>query len=60
VTVTFGGVISGYCATGSKKMQVAPSRVITMEQTVANTGLLIKKSDIDSSMVRDLKELKMK
>jgi hypothetical protein len=31
-----------------------------MEQTVANTGLLIKKSDIDSSMVRDLKELKMK
>jgi hypothetical protein len=50
VTVTLGGVISGYWATGSKNIQVAPIKVIIKEQTVAKTGLRIKKSEIDSSI----------
>jgi hypothetical protein len=43
-------------------MQAVPNKVIITEQTVANTGRLIKKSDIDSSMGKDvgMKSLKDK
>jgi hypothetical protein len=54
VTVTLGGVISGYWAMGRIKIQAAPNNVITTEQTVANTGRRIKKSEIDSSMGRNI------
>ena len=41
-TSTVGGVISGYCVTGSAKIAIAPERVITTDNTVAKIGRSIK------------------
>ncbi len=42
LTVTCGGTSSGNCATGSVIIDTRPSRIITIEHTVANIGLLMK------------------
>src|SRR5207302_7181288 len=42
VTETVGGVISGYCATGSLATETTPASVITMEMTDARMGRLMK------------------
>jgi hypothetical protein len=44
VTVTCGGASVGYREIGNDGMQTAPARMISRAQTVAKTGLRIKKS----------------
>jgi hypothetical protein len=44
VTITCGGARSGSSAIGSVGIEIAPASTITMAQTVANTGRLMKKS----------------
>ncbi len=43
VTWTFGGVISGYSAIGSRKAEMPPSRMMMIEITQARTGRSMKK-----------------
>ena len=40
-----GGVISGYCVTGSVNSAIPPASVITMESTEAKIGRSIKKRE---------------
>jgi hypothetical protein len=47
VTITWGGLILGYCATAKVGMQAIPNRVTIIEQTVEKTGRLMKKVEID-------------
>ncbi len=44
--LTVGGEISGYCATGSVIMEIMPTNTITIDITIAVTGLFIKTSAI--------------
>src|ERR1700719_3871511 len=44
-TSTVGGVISGYCVTGSVNSAIPPASVITMESTEAKIGRSIKKRE---------------
>src|SRR5262249_53597712 len=44
VTTTCGGARSGNCAIGSVGIEIAPARIISSAQTVANTGRRMKKS----------------
>jgi hypothetical protein len=44
--VTVGGVISGYCPIGKLLIAKIPTTTITMEITIAVTGLFIKVSAI--------------
>src|SRR6185503_2584035 len=39
---TVGGVIGGYCETGSTKSATAPSRIVTNAMTFARTGRSMK------------------
>jgi hypothetical protein len=43
---TVGGEISGYCAMGRLIMEIRPTNTITMDITIAVTGLFIKVSAI--------------
>ncbi|MNY30845.1 hypothetical protein D3C86_1649750 [compost metagenome] len=43
---TVGGVISGYCAIGKLNKAIKPVSTITIDTTIAVTGLLIKVSAI--------------
>jgi hypothetical protein len=43
-TTTCGGAKSGNCEMGREGIEIAPPRIISSAQTVANTGLRIKKS----------------
>src|SRR5882724_11436001 len=43
-TTTCGGAKSGNCAMGREGIEIAPPRIISSAQTVANTGRWIKKS----------------
>ena len=38
--------MSGYCAIGRERMAARPASTITMDRTVAKTGLLMKKREI--------------
>src|SRR5262245_61319217 len=42
-TSTVGGVISGYCAIGSRKSAIPPASVTTMDSTEAKIGRSMKK-----------------
>jgi len=42
VTCTVGGVMGGYCATGSEKIATPPSNIMTMAMTFASTGRSMK------------------
>jgi len=42
MTLTVGGVMSGYCATGSDFMVSRPANTISIASTVANIGRSIK------------------
>ena len=42
VTITVGGVMSGYCDTGSDEYVSAPARTIAMAMTIENMGRLMK------------------
>ncbi|OPZ73943.1 MAG: hypothetical protein BWY82_00929 [Verrucomicrobia bacterium ADurb.Bin474] len=42
LTLTSGGRISGYWATGRVIIEIVPKRTITMERTDANTGRSMK------------------
>src|SRR6516165_2912026 len=44
-TSTVGGVISGYCATGSVNSATPPASTTTMDNTEAKMGRLIKKRE---------------
>src|SRR5258707_467243 len=44
-TSTVGGVMSGYCATGSVNRAMLPARVMTMLSTDAKIGRLMKKRE---------------
>src|SRR5438105_39546 len=44
-TSTVGGVISGYCATGSVKAAMKPPSTVTMDSTEAKIGRLMKKRE---------------
>src|SRR5678815_790394 len=46
VILTVGGLMSGYWLTGKFKMDKTPTKTITMEITMAVTGLFIKLSAI--------------
>src|SRR5260221_6228501 len=48
VMLTVGGVISGYCAMGNEDIAISPTSTITIEVTIAVTGLLINTSAIMS------------
>ncbi|MNY46906.1 hypothetical protein D3C86_1821310 [compost metagenome] len=48
LTVTVGGVTSGYWATGRVVRAMSPTRTSTTEDTIAVTGLFIKTSAIIS------------
>ena len=42
MTETVGGVISGYCATGSRNIATAPKRTVRIEITAAAIGRRMK------------------
>src|SRR4051812_36369111 len=44
-TSTVGGVISGYCVTGSRTTKIPPARVMTIDSTEAKMGRLMKKRE---------------
>src|SRR3954447_20003924 len=44
VTWTWGGTTGGYCATGSRRAQIPPTRSIRSAETVAKIGRRMKKS----------------
>src|SRR5690348_8298457 len=44
VTITCGGARFGNCATGSEGIEIAPPSTMTIAQTLANIGRLMKKS----------------
>src|SRR4051812_22324263 len=46
ITWMEGGVIGGYCASGSQYSAIAPVRVMTMDSTEAKIGLSMKKCEI--------------
>jgi hypothetical protein len=45
LTITVGGVISGYCAIGSVNTAIAPAITMMIANTVANMGRRMKKSE---------------
>src|SRR5580765_8385509 len=45
VTLTVGGVTSGYCATGNVHTATPPANVMTTEMTVAKIGRSMKKRE---------------
>src|SRR5207237_6878323 len=45
VTVTTGGAISGYCATGSTRIAASPAMMMNTESTAAKIGRSMKKRD---------------
>src|SRR6202049_2739231 len=51
LTVTWGGARLGNCAMGRVGMEIAPPKMISSAQTVANTGRRMKKSTKFSSAV---------
>ena len=44
--MTVGGVICGYCCTGSEKMAIAPAIEMTIEMTIASRVRVMKRSEI--------------
>ena len=52
-TVTTGGAISGYCATGSTRIAASPAITMKMDSTVAKIGLSMKKREIILSVSPD-------
>jgi hypothetical protein len=46
VTVTVGGVIAGYCSTGSLRNVTTPKRIVTIAMTFAKIGWSTKKREI--------------
>src|SRR5262245_53970568 len=53
ITCTVGGVIGGYCATGSVSRASPPPRVMTMDRTAAKIGRSMKKREIMGSLLPD-------
>src|SRR2546423_7616034 len=50
--LTAGGAMFGYCSIGSAVIDSAPASMMTIAITHANTGLSMKKRDIDTSASR--------
>ena len=46
VTRTVGGVMAGYCSTGSRQTEIAPSKIVTIAMTFAKIGRSIKNREI--------------
>src|ERR1051325_1643413 len=45
---TVGGVICGYCSTGNRQTEMAPSKIVTSAMTFAKIGRSIKNREIIS------------
>src|SRR5712675_2445858 len=55
-TSTVGGAMSGYCATGSVRMAIAPPSTMTMDSTEAKIGRLMKNAEntVSASLFENL------